>query len=506
MVRKYQRKPAARKYADYTADALKECLDEVRSGRMSRSAAAAKYNVSVKTIYNKLKPDALVVTIPSNPVGDGADNDGTMEGEQLSPRLPGGQTVFSVVEEDRILNNVMACAEFGFPLDRLDIRVTVRNYLMKIGRTVSIFKDNLPGEDWCASFIKRHPRLSVRFATNISVARAKVTEETITSYIENLKATLEGVAPDRIYNYDETNLSDDPGAKQIVCRRGCKYPEIVLTTSKSCTSLMMCGNAVGEILPPYVVYKGSQMWGTWREGGPKGTKYNSSPSGWFDTNIFHDWFVQVLIPAVRHKPGVKVVIGDNLSSHFSPEVIQLCREHDIIMVCLPPNSTQLTQPLDVCFFRPMKIIWRRLLFAWKTGVHGRRNKTLQKSDFPRLLKKLYEELVIQGGENLRSGFRTCGIYPTDAEPLLNRLPNRKVSVLAIDAAFVQQLEETRAAVTNPAPQKQRKKAKRVVPGKAIGNAESEEEEEEVTVKPPPKKRGRKRKIPIVAADVEVRIE
>ena len=45
--------------------------------------------------------------------------------------------------------------------------------------------------------------------------------------------------------------------------------------------------------------------------------------------------------------GRKVVIGDNLSSHLSEEVIASCEEYNISLVFLPPNLTHLCQPLDM---------------------------------------------------------------------------------------------------------------------------------------------------------------
>lgn len=76
--------------------------------------------------------------------------------------------------------------------------------------------------------------------------------------------------------------------------------------------------------------------------GPKGTKYNCTKSGWFEFSIFHSWFENTLINAVRHKPGEKVLIGDNYSSYFNEDVLALCRQNDIVIVCLPPNSTHIT--------------------------------------------------------------------------------------------------------------------------------------------------------------------
>ena len=51
-------------------------------------------------------------------------------------------------------------------------------------------------------------------------------------------------------------------------KRGMKYPERIINSTKSATSLMFCGSASGEILPPYVVYKAEALWSTWTENAP----------------------------------------------------------------------------------------------------------------------------------------------------------------------------------------------------------------------------------------------
>jgi len=81
-------------------------------------------------------------------------------------------------------------------------------------------------------------------------------------------------------------LTDNPGQKKVLVRRGSKYPERICNTSKVRISLMICRNAVGDILPPYVVYKAKGLWEKWTELGPKGCRYNATTSGCFDANIF----------------------------------------------------------------------------------------------------------------------------------------------------------------------------------------------------------------------------
>ncbi|KAJ8965137.1 hypothetical protein NQ314_004362 [Rhamnusium bicolor] len=164
-------------------------------------------------------------------------------------------------------------------------------------------------------------------------------------------------------NYDETNLTDDPGRLKYIVRRGCKRPERVLDTSKSSISVMFSGTASGKLLSCYVVYKAEHLYDTWQQDGPRGTHYNRSKSEWFDGVIFEDWFVTVPLKYFQKydKEVPKMLIGDNLASHLSVKVINLCKAHNILFVLHPPNSTHLCQPLDVAVFRLLKMFWRQVI-------------------------------------------------------------------------------------------------------------------------------------------------
>lgn len=190
-------------------------------------------------------------------------------------------------------------------------------------------------------------------------------------------------------------MADDPGRKQVIVKRGCKYPERVMNHTKGSVSIMMAASADGVMLPPYVVYKATHLYNTWIKNGPNDCRYNRSGSGWFDGGIFTDWITTMVIPILDKKPGKKILIGDNLSSHLSVDMIKLCQEKDIHFVFLPSNSTHITQPLDVAFFRPMKAAWRQLLEKWKR-TDGRTLSTIPKGCFPRLLKLLVDQLKKNG--------------------------------------------------------------------------------------------------------------
>ncbi|KAA0201590.1 hypothetical protein HAZT_HAZT010418 [Hyalella azteca] len=348
----------------------------------------------------------------------------------------------------------------------------VREFLNKSGRKVSTFKNNLPGIDWVNNFVARYKHLlSTRMCQNITKKRAEISTEVITKFFDNIANVLQGVPATNIINYDETNFTNDPGKSRMIFRRGIKYPERVMNFSKTSYSVMFAGTASGELLPPYVVYKGMRLKETWTEGGPHGCRYNVSKSGWFDADTFYDWFKTLLLPFCKNLQGHKVVIGDNLSSHLHQDVFQLCNENNISFVFLPPNSTHLLQPLDVVFYAPLKRKWRETLTNWKK-TFGKNIATLPKDWFPRLLSNLLHSINNEVKHNMSMGFQATGLYPLDRERVLRKL-RRETTQEDIDTtrnfvshAVLDKLLEIRSPPTEANNAPKRRKAITLTPGKS----------------------------------------
>lgn len=411
MPRQYKRKLGARRYADYDPATLEEALQKVAEDGWSLRRASVEFQIPFGTLRNKFNG--------------------------LRNRKTGGQKVFSENEEKAFISHASLCGEWGFPLTILDIRNLAKNYLDSKGRTITRFKENMPGKDWVYGLLERHKNeISQKLATNIKKCRANVSRETIVEYFENLRETLNDVPACNVFNYDETNLQDDPGKKKMLFRRGTKYPERVCNFTKTAITVMMCGSASGVLLPPYVIYKAERLWQQWVELGPKGdpccnerccssgSRYNRTHHGWMDSQTFTEWFESCFLPHAKRLPGRKVLLGDNLSSHFTDIVLTQCQENDIAFVCLPKNSTHLTQPLDVGFFRPFKNAWRKVLTNWK-ATH-KQQTSIDKKDFPHLLASTLAEMENTSDNAIKndliSSFQATGIIPIDPERVLRKIP------------------------------------------------------------------------------------
>lgn len=184
---------------------------------------------------------------------------------------------------------------------------------------------------------------------------------------------------------------------------------------------MFLGAADGTLLPPYICYGAKHLYSSWVVGGPDGTVYNRTDSGWFERRIFEDWFEQVAMMYFKSLQNTfpRVLISDNHSSHLSEKVIRLCEQNNIRFVCLPANSTHFLQPLDNSFFSPLKLRWHEVLTTYKKKHGG----TLKKSSFPGELKKALDKLSQTVTTTIESGFRTTGIFPINREKALEKLPN-----------------------------------------------------------------------------------
>lgn len=366
----------------------------------------------------------------------------------FSMKPQGGQTALSQNEEDYLIEYINTCSEWGYPLEPIDLRFVIKGYLDKMGIVVKRFKDNMPGVDYVKSFLRRNDKkISMKFSQNIKRARAAVSPEIIESYFDELETSLQGVPSENIVKYDETNLTDDPGRKRVLVKRSFKYPERVMNHTKGAMSIMMAAAADGTILTPYVVYKAQNIYDTWRQNRPKGCRYNCTKSGWFDSSTFEDWVKSIALPYFIKKTGDKFLIGDNLASHLSTDLVVECKNVGVRFIFLPSNSTHLTQPLDVAFFRPLKMAWRDLLFDWKK-TDGRMLPTIPKNVFPSLLKKLMNKIEPTASQNIISGFEKCGIRPIDRQKILGRLPSFKSTEEtnfkeAIDATVLNMLKEMR---------------------------------------------------------------
>ena len=115
----------------------------------------------------------------------------------------------------------------------------IKTIIDRKGTVLKAFKNNVSCIDWVLGFVKRN-QLTQRISDNVKAARAEVNEDIINNYFNELELSLEGIPATHIFNYDETNITDDPGKKHVVRGEGEKELSEKIEACKTNNILFIC--------------------------------------------------------------------------------------------------------------------------------------------------------------------------------------------------------------------------------------------------------------------------
>ena len=115
-----------------------------------------------------------------------------------------------------------------------------------------------------------------------------------------------------------------------------------------------------------------------------------------------------------------LLLMDGHKSHMSLDLVDLCRENNVILFCLPPHMTHALQPLDVSVFKSLKDNYSKSVHSI---AFARKNFIVTKRDFSCIIKLPFERAF--SIPNIKAGFAKCGIYPfnRDAMPIAIMIPS-----------------------------------------------------------------------------------
>lgn len=115
---------------------------------------------------------------------------------------------------------------------------------------------------------------------------------------------------------------------------------------------MGCVSAAGTLLPPLIIFKGQNLWSSWKGTNDlPGTTYACSGNGWMMTSIFNQWFANCC-KTVKERP--LLVILDGHVTHLDPASIELAVQENVSLLKLPAHTTDVLQPIDRSCFGPIK--------------------------------------------------------------------------------------------------------------------------------------------------------
>ena len=100
---------------------------------------------------------------------------------------------------------------------------------------------------------------------------------------------------------------------------------------------------------------------------------------------FFLFFLEIIIKNIPPARPVLLLL-DGHSTHYTPEVTRAAAKEGVVMLCLPPHTTHAIQPLDVSFFKSLKVHWSAACHQYMVDNPGR---VVTKFQFSSLFKEAW---------------------------------------------------------------------------------------------------------------------
>lgn len=399
----------------------------VRAKEMSEREAARKWELPKTTLHDYVKmvdadPNFYVVHHRS-----------------------GRHTFLSPLVEARIKESAVALARRGRGLSFEDVA----------GRAESIYRaiHNIPtetellmfGRKWFKGFLERN-HLKALFEQMYPQKRVgSLSKERAEEYNRALNDAKVGtIDRHHLWNMDETSIAQVRRRLKVVTDAGAPAPKARQITY-SYLKLIVCVNAAGQFMPTTLLVQRHEVTPEVIETARfHGFYLLTTERGSLTRHWFAEWIKNCFIPSLP-RASDHVLVMDNDSSHHSMECEQELKDASVIDIFLPPNTTDVLQPLDVAYFAPFKSGLAKMLHGWRTAEA---ETDLLLHELIPLIAKAQDSLH-HASLAIKNGFRRCGLFPLDDSKFQNAvqtLHERQVEAEQVSAAALAQAKEEEAKV------------------------------------------------------------
>jgi hypothetical protein len=277
------------------------------------------------------------------------------------------------------------------------------------------------GINWVDRFIKRQPDIKSQLSRPRDYRRILCSDSAVIepwfSLVANVKAKY-GILDEDTYNFDETGFQIGVGGsvKVVTASEIRLQPISRQAGDREWVTLIAAVNAAGWLVPPFFIFKAKNHNQSWYHNHPKEWRIAVSDNGWTTNEVGVAWLQHFIEHTTsRTAGGYRLLILDGHESHNSIRFQDICRDNNIITLCMPAHASHILQPLDVGCFSPLKRAYKKEVGALANSHINHIDKLAFLAAFTTVYKDVFSS------NNIKAGFQATGLVPLDPGVVLSKL-------------------------------------------------------------------------------------
>lgn len=371
-------------YRQYSPTDMLEAYNAVKNDKMPVCRAGKQFNVPESSLRDRVLGLVSIEACKS-----------------------GSQTLFTIEQEKYLANHFKNAASNGYQYGRSEMINIASEFAVYLGLRD---RDNNLSNKWYSTFLQRWPELRLdkprmstgkRTFTGFSkpaVERIEKQEKELGEIIAKFQFKEK---PERIYHVDDKMLYV-PVART---------PHVISTKTKGeeqqqdhrIISLIGCGNAVGNHIPPYYVFSGDKMKSVCLKEKTPGATGGKSEDGKMNEEVFLKYLQEHFIKFIpnRSADNPVLLLCDSNKDYISSDVIEWAEKENIIfLLIISPDDEEIS-----CFGTFDKIFEGECSKFTK----GKSSRIITELHVCRLACKSY--ITALSAENLHRMFNNTGLFP-----------------------------------------------------------------------------------------------
>ncbi|BFZ15211.1 hypothetical protein BsWGS_18250 [Bradybaena similaris] len=326
--------------------------------------------------------------------------------------IQGRRPIFSESEESIIATQLKQWKEQGMKYTRLDVVKMASEYAVHLGKRP---QGRPLTVKWFRSFLTRHPECYIRKSRKTKAERPEKQyfnqlDIILTTY--NMKES-----PHCIFSLVELPLpmlknGDVPLAEDLsvnsVAVNGSKLHRRLTFLGKVPSSILFCGSAAGQALPPFLLFAGKTMEKSILSGLTPGAGGAACPAGRATSEVLVTFLREHFLSQAPGRAGDTLVLllDANFGRCLNQAVIDLGSAFKVVFITAQTTVNPHLHPMAVGCCNTFQ---RELCYELQKPLYTSESASVSSASICEFLCRLYHRNM--SAENLHATFRKAGIFP-----------------------------------------------------------------------------------------------